>query len=76
MLKNPRNSILEKFYTSSGICLLSLSDHTPRGLYSWDSSNAPGEIPSCPSKGPTIPNKGTNFASSFYKAFYGPGCLK
>lgn len=29
-----------------------------------------------PYKGLTIPNKGSNLASSFYKAFYGPGCLK
>lgn len=27
-------------------------------------------------KGLTIPNKGSNLASSFYKAVYGPGCLK
>jgi len=29
-----------------------------------------------PDKGIMIPNKGSNLAFSFYKAFYGPGCLK
>lgn len=73
----PRNRIQEKLYTSQW-CLppepLTPPSHgtLQLGQQQWlleKSSPAP-------QKALKIPNKGTDFASSFYKAFYGPGFLK
>lgn len=76
------DSTQESFRSYSTICLLSLSKPHSHGALQLGQqllAEVPQfleQSPPLPDTGLTIPNKGSNFASSFYKAFYGSSCLK